>query len=198
VNLRPWPVFLLLVAAAVAGCNSDSARDEINSQNQADYNAKSSELNDVVGTWCGVVYLKSQDQNFDCQLTLLLNPVDEKSDEPDAPSETVRIAALGGNITFPALVASVDLPLQDYEGLEPLRSPMDDNAIATISLGDYQRSDRSFALPYLGSNGSSTFGNFSGSMSADGNQLTGTWSANNFGTVGTFVLKRSSRGTCQW
>ena len=94
---------LVLIASALWGCNADSARDQINSQNEADYTAKAAELTEVAYTWSGKMHLTSQDRDFDCSLTLAVTPQNEKSAQPESPSETTRIATLGGNLTFPRL-----------------------------------------------------------------------------------------------
>ena len=181
---------LILIASAVWGCQADSARDQINSQYSADYSAKALELQDAVGIWSGTMHLISYSRPFDCVVTLGIVPQIEKSPQSESPSETARIATLGGNIAFPALA---HLKPEDEEGLAPLLAPLNWISHVDLSYGDYGRSDHTFALPYLDSKHESTFGHFSGTI--DGDQMTGTWSANDFGDVGTFVLNRQAQST---
>jgi hypothetical protein len=179
---------LFLVAIVLSGCQADSARDEINAQNEADQLAKTQDLQGAAGIYKGKMHLISTKQDFDCVVTLNVVTETEKSTQPEAPSETVQIPKLKGNMAFPALK---DLPLEDYPGFQSLLDPLDDLSPVRIDYGDFDTTSVGrLVLPYLGQD-KTDFGSLEGTLNGD--KFTGTWEADDFGNVGTFVLTRTQK-----
>jgi hypothetical protein len=177
-----------VILSFLSSCGTQNTyRSDAQQNSDLETQIKTQELSPVANTYCGEMLLTQSKRNFQVVLTLYVGHQNEQSPASQDPTDIVQVPVLQGSMTFPAFSNSGGAP---DDSLPDLTAAMGNHGSISFTSGDYNATQNQLSLPYTVAGYTGDYGQITGTL--QGNQLSGSWSANSFTNFGTFVLTQCS------
>jgi hypothetical protein len=181
-------VFLCSIFAAVGCSQTQSHRQSIQTQNEANFEAALKDLTPASGTYAGTITMRSTGRTYNVQVAMTIEYETVRQSQGQDSTIVTVVPKLSGSMRFPELN---NLKLPDLNNFKDLMQATGGFSIVTFDLGDFDPETTRLILPYsLSSLSSGTYGSLQGKLINNG--FKGVWIAKPLGEVADFNFVKIS------